>query len=305
MSASKWVACFALAATIVPTLHGEPRCPGNVASIRFRLVHDFQIIVPVRIDHFGPYDFLVDTGTQLTMIDPLLAAELKLRTQDSVEVVGLGLKENASLGQVALIETGSHTVANHRVLVQNLERLRPGHLRIRGILGGDFLGHFDVLIDYAHKMLCLDEAKTMQADVKGEHIALVVVPSGDELPLIGLPIIPVHLSGVRARPLLLVLDSGTNSPFLYNPARYWTSGLSESTPAIVRDADEVEQAFSVLPPQKIDIGSTDLEHVSFIAPARSGGEALTVKVDGMLTTTLFERLFISYVDRFVVLDPRY
>jgi hypothetical protein len=304
MSTSKWVACFALAATIVPTLHGEPHCPGSVASIRFRLVHDFQIIVPVRIDHVGPYDFLVDTGTQLTMVDPLLAAELKLRTQDSVEVVGLGLKENASLGQVALLETGSHTVANHRVLVQNLDRLRPGHLRIRGILGGDFLGHFDVLIDYAHKMLCLDEAKTMQAQMKGEHIALVV-PSGDELLVIGLPIIPVHLSGVGARQLLLVLDSGTNSPFLYDPARYWTSGLSESTPALGRDADEVEQGSSVLPPQKLGIGSIGLEHVSFIAPARSGGEVLTDKVDGMLATTLFDRLFISYVDRFVVLHPRY
>lgn len=300
MSASKWVACLALAATIVPTLHGEPRCPGNVASIRFRLVHDFQIIVPVRIDHVGPYDFLVDTGTQLTMIDPLLAAELKLRTQDLVEVVGLGLKEKASLGQVALLETGSHTVANHRVLVHNLERLRLGHLRFRGILGGDFLGHFDVLIDYAHKMLCLDEAKTMQAQVKGEHIVLV-----NELSVIGLPIIPVHLSGVGARQLLLILDSGTNSPFLYDPAKYWASGLSESTPTLGRDADEVEQAFSVLPPRKIDIGSIGLEHVSFIAPARSGGEIFPDKVDGMLTTTLFDRVFISYVDRFVVLDPRY
>jgi hypothetical protein len=304
MSTSKWVACFALAATIVPTLHGESRCPGNVASIHFRLVHDFQIIVPVRIDHVGPYDFLVDTGTQLTMVDPFLSAELKVRTQDSVEVVGLGLKENASLGQVALIETGSHTVENHRVLVQNLERLRPGHLRIRGILDGDFLGHFDVLIDYAHKMLCLDEAKTMQAQVKGEHIALVV-PSGDELPVTGLPIIPVHLSGVGARQLLLVLDSGTNSPFLYDPAKYWPSGLSESTPALGGDADEVKQAFSVLPPQKLDIGSIGLERLSFIAPARSGGEVLTDKVDGMLPTTLFDRLFISYVDRFVVLQPRY
>jgi len=304
MSTYKWVACFALAATIVPTLHGEPRCPGNVAGIRFRLVHDFQIIVPVRVDHVGPYDFLVDTGTQLTMVDPLLAAELKLRTQDLVEVVGLGLKEKASLGQVALIETGSHTVANHRVLVQNLERLHPGHLRIRGILGGDFLGHFDVLVDYARKMLYLDEAKTMQAEVKGEHIALVV-PSGDELPLIGLPTIPVHLSGVGARQLLLVLDSGTNSPFLYNPAKYWASGFSESTPALGCDANEVEQAFSVLPPQKIEIGSIGLEHVSFIAPARSGRQVLTDKVDGMLPTTLFDRLFISYVDRFVVLHPRY
>jgi hypothetical protein len=72
-------------------------------------------------------------------------------------------------------------------------------------------------MDYAHRMLCLDDTKGMQAAVKGGHIALVT-PSQtpDEVPLTTLLIIPVHLSGFGARQLLLTLDSGANASFLFN-----------------------------------------------------------------------------------------
>lgn len=82
MSAFKWFASFVLAATLVPALPAEPHCPGNVASVPFRLVNGYQMIVAVSVNHSGPYNFLLDTGTQMTMVDPALAAELHLNTQD-------------------------------------------------------------------------------------------------------------------------------------------------------------------------------------------------------------------------------
>lgn len=41
------------------------------------------MIVAVSINHSGPYNFLLDTGTEMTMVDPALAAELHLNTQGS------------------------------------------------------------------------------------------------------------------------------------------------------------------------------------------------------------------------------
>jgi hypothetical protein len=153
-------------------------------------------------------------------------------------------------------------------------------------------------------VLCLDDANVMRAGVKGEHIALVTVPqAADDVPLTALPIIPVHLSGVGAHQLLLVLDSGTSAPFLYNPAEYWLSGLSDGTPALGRDGNGVERAFAILPPQSMDIGSLNLQQVSFVAPVGSAGNAPALKVDGMLTTMIFRGVFISYIDHFVVLEP--
>ena len=304
MSTFTWLTSFVLSLTIVPALQAEPHCPGNAASIRFHVVQRSRIIVPVVINRTGPYEFLVDTGTGSTIVDPVLATELHLKTRGSVEVVGVGFSTAASFAYLDLLEAGSHSVTNHPVEVEDLQPVQAADLHFRGILGGDFLGHFDVLMDYAHRMLCLDDTKVMQAAVKGGHIALVT-PSQtpDEVPLTTLLIIPVHLSGFGARQLLLMLDSGANASCLFNHAVNLAPGLRQTRQRDGYGADGVKRGFSILPPQSIQIGSFNIQQVSFAAPADSGENALTSKEDGLLTTGLFRRVFISYADRFVVLDP--
>jgi hypothetical protein len=39
---------------------------------------------PVGINQRGPFDFMVDTGSQVTVIDPSLAAQLELKPQGEV-----------------------------------------------------------------------------------------------------------------------------------------------------------------------------------------------------------------------------
>ena len=304
MSLIKCLAAISLAAITLPTLHSQPRCPGNIASLPFHLVQRSRIIVPLVINHTGPYEFLLDTGDGSTIVDPALAAELHLKTQGLAEVVGPGFTTYASFADLDLLEAGSHSVANHPVSVQDLQPLQAPDLHFRGIIGGDFLGHFDVLMDYAHSMLCLDDTKVMQAAVKGGHIALVTPPqTPDDLSLTAIPLILVHLSGLGARQLLLTLDSGANASFLFNHAIYLAPGLLETGQRDGFSADGVKRKFSILSPQSMQIGSLNIQKVSFAVPADSGENALTSEQDGLLTTVLFRRVFISYADRFVVLDP--
>jgi hypothetical protein len=258
------------------------------------------------INHTGPYDFLVDTGTQITMVDPSLAAELHLKIQGtSAVVVGVGLRTAASLARLDFLEAGSRGIANPLVVVQNLEHLQDTDPHIRGILGGNFLGHFDVLIDNAHSLLCLDDAKVMQQEVKGKHIALVTPPQPEDEELFTVPlIVPVHLSGSGTRQLLVLLDSGTNVPFLYNPGKYLALESFVRTPRRGRSIDGVERAFAVLPPQDMRIGTLICHRVSFVTPAGNKDRYTPkIQVDGLLTTGLFRRVYISYADRFVVLEP--
>src|SRR3954453_6047410 len=175
MSTFTWFACFVLAQTIVPALPAEPRCPGNVASVPLHLTNSHQMIVAVSVNHSGPYNFLLDTGTQVTMVDPSLAAELHLNTQDPAVVAGVGFHAAASFAQVDLLEAGLHAVANHKVLVFDFQNPYSVDLHLRGVLGEDFLGQFDLLIDNAHSLLCLDDSARMRADMKGPHIALLTV----------------------------------------------------------------------------------------------------------------------------------
>jgi hypothetical protein len=301
MSTFKWFASLVLAATVVPTLTAETHCPGNVASLPFRLVNRYQIVLPVFINHAGPYDFLLDTGTDTTIVGPSLAAELHLRTQGSAVISGAGFHESGSFAQLDLLQAGSHTVASQDVLVYGLMNLQSVDGRIRGILGEDFLEHFDMLIDNAHKLLCLDDSGVMRAEVKGPHIALLLrvqTPDGASLPM--LLVISARLSdGIP--PVRLKLDSGTNAPFLYNTSGHISFGGGS---VVGSGADGDEKVFSALPPQDVKIGPVRLASVTFMTLAYPLKDSGRKEFDGLLSMDLFRRVFISHAGHFAVLEPR-
>jgi hypothetical protein len=309
MTTFKWFASLVLTTTIAPALLAETHCPGNVVSVPFRLVNRYQIVLAVSINHFGPYDFILDTGTQITMVDPSLAVELNLNTMGAVGVRGVGFHESASFSQVDLMEAGSHVVANQKVLVYGLLNLRSVDPHIRGILGEDFLEHFDMLIDYAHRLLCFDDSAVMRAEVKGPHIALVApAQTADGAPLPKLLIIAARLSG-ETRPVRLMLDSGANIPYLYNTSQRLVARPMAPTSfggrsSVGSGADGNQHVFLALPPQEVKIGSLELRSITFLTLAYARKDSHTTDFDGMLTTDLFRRVFICHADQFAVLEPR-
>lgn len=158
---------------LLPLLQAKSQCPGSAASLIPRFVRGALIIVPIRINQSGPYDFLVDTGTQITVMDPSLALELGLKPQGTVGLVSVSSYAQASITVLDWLEAGSHTVEKPLAVIQDLQEIQTADRRIRGVLGENFLAHFDLLIDYPHKLLCLDETNEMRESVRGEHIPLV------------------------------------------------------------------------------------------------------------------------------------
>jgi hypothetical protein len=306
MSAFKWFASFVLAATIVPALPAEPHCPGNVASVPFRLVNRDQMIVEVSVNHSGPYNFLLDTGTQMTMVDPALAAELHLNTQGSAGVAGVGFLASAPVAQLDLLEVGSHAVVNQKVLVFDFQNSHSVDLHIfRGVLGEDFLGGFDMLIDNAHNLLCLDDSSAMADDVKGPHIALMApARTTNGMPSLRSLIIAARLSD-GTRPVRLKLDSGTNVSFLFYTARYMPLELLARTSLLGGGFDRAQRPVSTMPLQDLQIGPLEIPRVSFFTYADSPeGLSRTSAYDGLLTLGIFRRVFICHTHHFAVLDPR-
>jgi hypothetical protein len=302
MTVSQWFTSITLAATTFAALHAEPHCPGNVTSLRLRLQNSMSVL-PVQINHTGPYDFLLDTGTQVTIIDPSLAEELHLANQGAIDVVGVGFLTHATLAQPEILEVGSKTMADPVVVVQNLDAWRRSGLRIRGILGNNFLEHFDVLIDYGHEMLCLDDSNLMRPAMKGERVALLTAPQDADERHLPEPLIAVRLSDVGTRPLLMTLDSGTNTPFLYNTHRDLVPGSVADTSLQARSGDGAERRLAPLPLQDMQIGSMGLHGIHFVTLASAGRNPPQMRSDGLLPTSLFRRVYISYADRFAVLDP--
>src|SRR5580692_9603373 len=67
--------------------------------VRFRMVKDYLIVVPVTINGSGPYDFVLDTGSNSTMLDQKLAEELALpRGSDTTS---LGVMGSTTLSSIS------------------------------------------------------------------------------------------------------------------------------------------------------------------------------------------------------------
>lgn len=257
------------------------------------------------LDGTGPYDFVVDTGAQITTIDPRLAEELHPRPLGATHVTGVGTYSRASYARLGSVGVGTLAVKDPLVLVQDLSQVQQADPNIRGILGENFLEHFDLLIDYEHRILCMDETKELQAAVKGERIALTPPRHAEGYNAFMLPmVISIRISGINDRPLRLELDSGIDVPLLFECGKQLphvqTFGASQGH----RQSDEVTHALALLMPQDMRIGGHSFRQVSFVTPVATGKE-IPVKpdVDGVLPTILFRSAFISYGDGFAVLRP--
>ncbi len=304
MSLVKRFVAAILATLALSALHAEPRCPGNVATLALRRIQDDLIVVRVRINRTGPYDFLLDTGSQITTIDPVLASDLHLRIEGTTGVSGVATQSRSAFAFLDLIEVGSHSVPQSLAVIQDIADLKAADPRIRGILGENFLSHFDLLIDNRRQILCLDESKTLAQAVKGEHIPLEQ-PHGprDDLPFTRPMIVSVRLTTADVAPVLLRLDSGSNSALLYAAqSRVLRASVSRAA-VLKRVVNGVEQGFAVLPAQDIVVGACPVRQMSFVIPMNGVGSGPSPREDGLLPTNAFERVFISYSKNYAALDP--
>src|SRR5271155_3095437 len=124
--------CVSLAASTLLASQSQAQCPGNIHSLHATFLQRSQIIVPVSINGSGPYDFLVDTGNLITMVDPALASELGLKPQASIGVVAVIQAERASIEVVDSLSVDSHTIQKPLVITHDLSQLQASNPRLRG-----------------------------------------------------------------------------------------------------------------------------------------------------------------------------
>ena len=300
------LAAVSLALTIPPVIEAEAHCPENIASVTPRFVQHALIVIPVRINQSGPFDFIVDTGSQVTVIDPSLAAELSLKAQGRVGLVSVSGLAQASATVLDTLEAGSNVLEKSPAIIQDLRRIQAADPRIRGVLGESFLAHFDLFVDYPHKLLCLDQTSAMRNSIRGERIPLVPPQHPEnELPYMERLVISVHLSGTGTRAILLQLDSGSDGPILYADSKDpEVQVLERSAAQQGGNATSMQRAFAVMPAQIMQIGNHIFTHISFVTPVSVQESLPGRNEDGLLPTLLFQRVLISGGGHYVVFDPK-
>ena len=161
--ASVLLFCLLSPGCVVPS-GVSPGSPSETApgEVGFELAgpNEAAIVVPVKVNGQGPYDFVLDTGATFTCVDRALAEELKLpEWSGPLGTVVLTPGEGGmKLVEIDALEVGGGPRASDLVACSiDLSRMQPPGFGVRGLVGLNFLKNYRVTIDFERKSLRLEK----------------------------------------------------------------------------------------------------------------------------------------------------
>jgi predicted aspartyl protease len=268
-------------------------CPRSSAQapVHFQLAHDALIIIPVSANDEGPVYFLLDTGADTTIVDTALAKKLSLAAMQTIQQATVTGSQPVTVSVLARLAVGPAELPNLPVLEEDLSSLRRMDGRIVGIVGQDFLSHFNYLLSYRERTVRFEQENDLQDAMDGDPTPMQA--AGHRM------IVAAEAQAGADTRLRLVLDSGANSVVLMGPASIALHC------AAAQQATETSSAGSAaMRTGRVDmlkVASRELRNLPVAlvaaAPPQQTG-------DGLLPTMLFDSLYINNRQGFVIFNPR-
>jgi predicted aspartyl protease len=140
--------CAASAVAVAASTGSDPN-----TTLAVRTLRGYLMVVSVSINEHGPFDFLIDTGSNTTLIDPELAAELSLKPKDRLRLVSFASATEVPRYYLTALKVGAASLSNLEALALPLPQLTALDNNIRGVLGMNFLLHFSFRLDYERQVL--------------------------------------------------------------------------------------------------------------------------------------------------------
>jgi hypothetical protein len=250
-------------------------------------------VVAVKLNGAGPYDFMVDTGATVTVIDTALFDELGLHTEGSTQIVSAAGATSQFVSQIKEITLDSLSVRNIMVVSMQSPFKGSDYRGVRGILGENFLRHFDILLDNQHRTMILDAADGLAASLVGERLPILfsALPGegGNQLRLM----ISANLDGYG--PARLLLDSGAADLVLLQWGSQ-SSGLGDTRVTTVNGSLICESTRAT-----VHLGKRKMSAHPMIS---CQGQTVKPKESyGTLPTAIFTQIFISHAGSYAIIDP--
>ena len=190
-------------APLSPVTAGASETPDNAAG-NLALSHDAasRLTVSVMIDGKGPFDFVIDTGSDRTVISRELASRLQLPKGPDVTLHG-----SAGVEQVETAVISRLSIGNRVVEGINAPVLAAANLGADGMLGIDSLRDEHIVMDFKNKTL----SATRSSSVELTPFTIVVRGRSKFGQLILVD------AEVRGRKVYVIVDSGAQNT-IGNPA---------------------------------------------------------------------------------------
>lgn len=266
----------------------------RMATVAMRPSHDKRAVVAVKVNGEGPYDFVVDTGATITVVDADLVDQLKLPIEGAVTVRSSAATSAGSRSIAREIMVGDLTITNVTIVSMKNPLLGSKTTGIRGILGENFLHHFDLLIDNLHRQVTLDTGNELAASLHGEHLVIHSTPTLTEQGEYLRPRLSVRIQDVGDTNVLL--DSGANELIVF----HWGNPFgSESTGTNLQTINGKLRCSTRLSMVRFSPHNfKDVEFAACVSATMQPGSQ-----QGILPTAIFRQVFISHAASYVILDP--
>ncbi len=193
-----FAAGLALVITI-PQFHAA-QSAGDIAQTDV-LVTDFdhgeRLTVPVRLGENGPFRFMIDTGSQNTVVSNTLVSKLGLVSNARARLIGIAGSQTVDTVEIDEIALGRRSY--YGLIAPVLQHRDMGS---DGILGLDSLQDQRVLIDFRKGLMAVDDARSLGGNLGFDIVVTARRRSGQLIMTNAL------IDGVRVD---VVIDTGSDT----------------------------------------------------------------------------------------------
>lgn len=174
---------------------GRPVVPEDAEILELERERYERLTLPVTIQGKGPYRFMIDTGSEATVVSTALADVLQIYQRQPATLVGM-----ASRVPIETVDIAEFMLGSRSLYIRTAPLVAAEHLgEIDGILGLDSLQDQRVLLDFENKVLAVADAE----DLGGDSGFEIVVKARERLGQ--LIITRARLDGVET---IVVIDTG-------------------------------------------------------------------------------------------------
>jgi aspartyl protease len=258
--------------------------------VRMTIAGDGIASVPVLVNGQGPFPFVIDTGTNRSLVGADLAAALELPIVARTEVIGVTGREYRPVVQLTA-SIGTSPAVSLMASIVPAAKLRPAAGEARGIIGQDLLMTLNYTLDYRRQRFTLSispdrdpSSVEVPLEVEEGRLVLVLPPTGGQR--------AVRLVPDSGSTMFIVFDRGGQPPFVIESM---SGAMQVGTLKTARSAPMVRL-------REVRLKTLTLRDQ--IAALIQRSDATGAPIDGLLPLQMFASVAIDMEERRMILTPQ-